>query len=93
VLQGDALVICSDGLYNTLSDGEMEEIVRGQDAPSACRDLIDSANRRGTPDNLTAAVVRFVRPVSSPPEPRGAGGLPNPLQSMLATALRRWRSR
>lgn len=77
IAQGDTLVVCSDGLYNVLSDAEIEEVVRSRDAPSACRALVDSANERGAPDNVTAAVVCFVGPV------------PAPRPSMIATALRR----
>jgi serine/threonine protein phosphatase PrpC len=69
--QGDALVLCSDGLYNVLADDEIRRIVEDRDAAAACRALIEEANRRGTPDNVTAAVARVIGPVPEPPEPRG----------------------
>jgi protein phosphatase len=68
LLQGDALVLCSDGLHRVLTDAEMEALLRGADAAAACRALIDAANSRGTPDNLTAAVVRMTGPI--PPQER-----------------------
>ncbi|HEY3360054.1 MAG TPA: protein phosphatase 2C domain-containing protein [Polyangia bacterium] len=64
VQQADALLVCSDGLYGVLEDGEMAALVRqAADAAGACRALLDAANARGTPDNLTAVVVRVVGPV------------------------------
>jgi len=55
---GDVLVVCSDGLYNVLDDEELREAVTGTDSTTACDALIDAANERGTPDNLTVAVVQ-----------------------------------
>ena len=61
--QGDVLVLCSD-----------EALVREADAAAACQALIDAANARGTPDNLTAAVVRMIGPIPPRPRPSGLGG-------------------
>ena len=72
VTAGDVLLVCSDGLYNVLGDAELEELVRGRDAKGACRALVDAANARGTPDNLTAAVVRVT---GTAPAPARRGGL------------------
>ncbi len=70
--QGDALILCSDGLHNVLADADLERIVNERDAAGACRALIDAANERGTPDNVTAAVVRMVGPIPEQ-EPAGIG--------------------
>jgi serine/threonine protein phosphatase PrpC len=78
LVQGDVLILCSDGLYNVLADAEMMRIVEDRDASAACRALIDEANTHGTPDNLTAAVVRMIGPAPGRPQARG-----------LAAALRR----
>lgn len=59
---GDALLLCSDGLYNVLSHDELKENALVADSNQACRALIDAANARGTPDNVTAAVVRVISP-------------------------------
>ena len=80
LVQGDVLILCSDGLYNVLADAEMQRIVEDRDASAACHALIAEANDRGTPDNLTAAVVRMIGPAPTRPQPRG-----------LAAALRRLR--
>lgn len=71
--QGDVLVLCSDGLHNVLGDEEMREIVAGRDAAGACRALVDAANARGTPDNVTAAVVRMIGPAPEAPRRGGLG--------------------
>ena len=66
--QGDLLLACSDGLYNVLSDPELAALAAGAaDAAAACRALVEAANRRGTGDNLTAAVVRVLGAVHPPP--------------------------
>jgi serine/threonine protein phosphatase PrpC len=46
-----------------LSHDRLREAATGDDPRVVCQRLIDAANALGTPDNLTAAVVR----VTSPP--------------------------
>jgi protein phosphatase len=77
LVQGDVLLLCSDGLHGILEDPEMLELVARHDALAACRALVDAANARGTPDNLTAAVVRLV------------GATPHPEETGLRARLRR----
>ena len=71
--QDDVLVLCSDGLHGVLGGREIEALVRDADAAAACRALIDAANARGTPDNLTAAVVRMTGPIPPRTRPSGLG--------------------
>lgn len=71
--QGDVLLVCSDGLYNVLDQAELASLTQGRSADAACQELIDTANRRGTPDNLSAAVIRLVGP--TPPRAGRAGVL------------------
>ena len=59
LIERDRLILCSDGLYNVLEDEELESLSRDVDAETACRMLIDTANSRGTGDNLTCAVFRM----------------------------------
>src|SRR5271166_5413238 len=59
LMERDRLILCSDGLYNVLDAKELESITRDVDAETACRNLIDAANNRGTADNLTCAVFRM----------------------------------
>lgn len=77
---GDALLLCSDGLYNVLADAEMASLLEGRDAAAGCRALVDAANQRGTGDNLTASVVRLGGP---PPEPEPAAGIAAALRGLF----------
>ena len=55
---GDVLVVCSDGLHGQVTDYEIGMIAGEQQPAEACAGLIDLANERGGPDNITAIVVR-----------------------------------
>lgn len=58
--RGDTLVLCSDGLSGQVSRDEITDIVsRERDLVVTCSDLIDRANERGGPDNITVVVARF----------------------------------
>ena len=85
LLPGDLLLVCSDGLYNVLADEELARLASGCDAASACRALVEAANARGTPDNLTAAVARLRGTRSLAPGPSGLGG-------RVRRFLRGWRT-
>jgi protein phosphatase len=69
VVKGDLLMICTDGLYNVLEDGELHDQIAGKDAQSACGALIGAANARGTADNLTVAVLGIT--MGAPATPNG----------------------
>ncbi|HKF28691.1 MAG TPA: protein phosphatase 2C domain-containing protein [Candidatus Binataceae bacterium] len=71
LIRGDRLLLCSDGLYNVLRDREMELIARDQRCSDAARRLIDSANERGTADNLTVAVFTMMAETGLTPAPTG----------------------
>jgi serine/threonine protein phosphatase PrpC len=59
VWPGDAFMLCSDGLSNMLGDIEIQEIIIALAPEQACRELVKTANERGSPDNVTAVVVRL----------------------------------
>jgi serine/threonine protein phosphatase PrpC len=62
---GDLFFLCTDGLHRVLSDAEIEErLRREQPLARTCEELILDANKRGTPDNLSAALVRWHYEVS-----------------------------
>ena len=55
---GDCLLLCSDGLSNLVLDAEMHfEVIHGVQLDTCCRRLIQIAQDRGAPDNVTAVVV------------------------------------
>jgi PPM family protein phosphatase len=53
----DRVILCSDGLHGMLEHGEIDDLSRGLAPGDACRRLIDEANSRGAPDNITVAVL------------------------------------
>lgn len=55
---GDTFLICSDGLTGQLSDYEIGAIVAALPPQEACEFLVELANLRGGPDNVTVVIVR-----------------------------------
>ncbi|MFH0726305.1 MAG: protein phosphatase 2C domain-containing protein [Pseudomonadota bacterium] len=55
---GDILVICSDGLSNTVTPDEICRRVREEAPAAACRQLVELANQRGGEDNITVIVIK-----------------------------------
>jgi serine/threonine protein phosphatase PrpC len=67
VRRGDVLVMCSDGLSGLVQKDDMLRIVTQQpDLVSVCKELIELANTRGGPDNITCIVARFGGEVAGP---------------------------
>jgi protein phosphatase len=62
LVQHDALLACSDGVHGVLEDGELASLLRDRGAADACQAIIAAANARGTPDNLSVAVLRLHGP-------------------------------
>jgi protein phosphatase len=62
VQAGDVFLLCSDGLWGQVSDPDIGDIVTGEPDPEiGSRRLVDLANARGGPDNITALLVRVER--------------------------------
>jgi PPM family protein phosphatase len=56
----DMILLCSDGLHAQMSADEINEIVLySANEQDACLELVNLANDRGGPDNITAVLVRF----------------------------------
>lgn len=73
---GDTFVICSDGLTAVVDDPLLGAIVGAMSPAEAAQTLVDVANLRGGPDNITVVVTRVNQaPTSSQPAtpapPRG----------------------
>ena len=56
--EDDAILICSDGLFSMISDEKIERIISSNDMASACRKLVNEANRAGGLDNITLIIAR-----------------------------------
>ena len=58
--KGDMLIMCSDGLSGLVQKDDMLQLAMGtSDLVTLCKELIDLANTRGGPDNITCIVARF----------------------------------
>jgi protein phosphatase len=66
----DVYVLCSDGLTGLVHDEEIGVAARELAPAEACRLLVDLANLRGGPDNITVVVARVgAIPPELPQEP------------------------
>jgi len=62
VRAGDVFLLCSDGLWGQVSDPDISEIVKSEPDPEVgSRRMVDLANARGGPDNISALLVRVER--------------------------------
>ncbi len=57
VRPGDQYLLCSDGLSGLVSDPEMGAVLLRESPENATRILVDLANERGGPDNVTVMVT------------------------------------
>ena len=61
ITAGDLFSLCSDGLSNMVEDKEIWKIATRHDPQEACRHLVDLANERGGPDNITVQIIKIER--------------------------------
>ncbi len=66
VQPGDVLVLCCDGLSNEVEDDEIACIVSANSTQETAQKLIELANQRGGPDNITTIVVKIGEAVKAP---------------------------
>lgn len=55
---GDMLLLCTDGLYNSVQEAEMHHVMQNNTLPEAVDQLIHLALERGATDNITVVVYR-----------------------------------
>ena len=55
--QGEEILICTDGLYEYISDSEMFDIIKNSDIDEPAKVLLDMANNAGGKDNITVVTV------------------------------------
>jgi serine/threonine protein phosphatase PrpC len=67
VRSGDRFVVCSDGLYEVVSDEEILSRAESESPPAASAALIALARARGASDNITVGMAYLVpQPMISP---------------------------
>jgi protein phosphatase len=58
---GDIMLLCSDGLSGPVPDVDLLRIIQeAPDLPAATNRLIQTANERGGPDNITCVLARWI---------------------------------
>jgi len=65
LLDGDDLLLCTDGLWGVVTEEELERTVSGNAPAECCAALVQLARQRGGPDNITLQVLR-IGPESKP---------------------------
>ncbi len=75
VASGDTFLMCSDGLSGPVKDEELGMIAGSMPPAEAVRALVDLANLRGGPDNITVVIAKAVgqvwaQPSDDMPRPR-----------------------
>jgi serine/threonine protein phosphatase PrpC len=58
---GDRLLLCTDGLSETLDEGAIAPLLALEDAGQAAQALVHAAVAAGAQDNVTVAVVRALQ--------------------------------
>ncbi len=87
---GDTFLLCSDGLSGPVEDEEIGTLLGCLAPDEAVRALVDLANLRGGPDNITVIVARVTGPdlagQGSAPRARSPNGA-RPVPTLLWTLL------
>jgi protein phosphatase len=55
----DILLLCTDGLYDLVSDEEMLAVAGTNSAGDACKQLVATAKERGGYDNITVQILKI----------------------------------
>ena len=55
----DRYLLCSDGVTNEVPDQLIETILAGGSADKSCKELVDTALKRGGKDNITAVIMDY----------------------------------
>lgn len=85
---GDVFLLCSDGLSGRVEDDELGQILELFPPNDATEALINLANLRGGPDNVTAVVVRVKGRVDSSSEPSAEASKPVVYEKRAPVPLR-----
>ncbi len=78
LLDGDQLVLCSDGLTGMLSEGQIQAILEAATSAQEAADrLVRAANRAGGVDNITVVVLSIAEGEPEEGEESPAPGVPS----------------
>jgi len=89
IVVGDVYLLCSDGLTGRVEDQELGAILASLPPNEAASALVDLANLRGGPDNITVLIAKITgpefqaNPATTPPLRMGASRSIQPLHIVL----------
>jgi serine/threonine protein phosphatase PrpC len=72
LLEGDTLVLCSDGLWNMVDDAAIAEIAARAAPREACQNLVGAALEAGGYDNVSVGIFAVRAPAGPRAEPQTA---------------------
>ena len=55
--EGETILICTDGLYEYISDSQMFQIIKESESEEPAKELLDMANEAGGKENITVVTV------------------------------------
>lgn len=87
---GDAYLICSDGLTGVVGDELIGGVLSAMPPDDAAQTLVDLANLRGGPDNISVIVVRVDEAAGAAPEASKASGSTQPCCASYQSDPVRW---
>ena len=58
LLEGDKILLCSDGLTNMIENEEIQDIVRNNELSISVEKLIELCVNRGGVDNISVAIIK-----------------------------------
>jgi PPM family protein phosphatase len=85
IQEGDVYVVCSDGMWGTLSRGNLQRLIGDLPAEDACRRLINLGNTLDADDNISIGVARVQSVCAAAQQPT----ILSRLQTFLRAPLRR----
>lgn len=59
VQAGDVLILCCDGLWSTIPEDQITQVVSANAPQAACQELVRLANEAGGEDNISLVIVAF----------------------------------
>jgi protein phosphatase len=89
VQAGDQFLLCSDGLSGVLSDQEIGAVILREPPDQAVRRLVDFANERGGPDNVTAMLTAIPEVADTAADVRAAGARDRSSEEELSASRRK----
>jgi len=87
---GDIVVLCSDGLTNVVGEDRIRQVVSLYEPQEACDELVQEANTRGGPDNISLIMVHISEVTPVEEEEPSPSSLPVPRKLESRSRVPAW---